>query len=318
MARAKGKFIVRPIGAHIYRIDEGKQIVQIKPYQVHQTEATKRSASLFGKASKLALRVRDLMNCCYDNYDRRMSNRSTSVLRHILSNSYNESTDTFHFVRNSFNRLVGFEFNIKSLLVNYISILPVINLQDNKLFIHFPEIEIPVQLKFPTRATSCQPNLAVGLFSPETGYYWRKHFETAELSNKAGIYPGQDFEIDVPEGTICIVGLGLTYYTNLKTAKIIVNNNLLDPAGICAAFFNQGVFSLKNAGSDRNNWHCNSDLILAVSREANSIQETHKSIEKERKPGAFEIAREMLNDNEPMDKIVKYTKLTLREIEELI
>jgi hypothetical protein len=56
MGSIKGKFIKGQAGSLIFREYRGTQIVQGKPKIIksHRTEGTKKSATTFGKASKLA------------------------------------------------------------------------------------------------------------------------------------------------------------------------------------------------------------------------------------------------------------------------
>lgn len=255
MAILKGKKLSGLVGNVVARaMGDGTQVIQSKGKNPKQTKATKQSANLFGKASRIANSTRTNLAYCYNHYDKGMINRLTVDMRSILDNCYDEETTTYTFAPDSFRRLVGFEFNEKSLLINSILVQPQIRIENDKLMIHMPEIEVPSQLKFPSRATHCQPVFGVTLYSPETGRSWRRGYKTSEICNTSGTVPAEDLELEIPAGVLCVVGLGLQYYSLYNSIRTVLNHKKFDPAGICAALIHPGTFSEKDLGEQKINW----------------------------------------------------------------
>ena len=257
MAIGKGDLISGKLGKLIGRIVDGEQIWQSRGQTPKQTKATKKSAALFGINSSLASYIRGTV--CYNfDSDKTMISRLTSETYAIFRHCHDKGTNSFSFARNSYNRLKGFEFNVKSPLVNSLWVRPALSVADDKLIIKFPEISVPRDLRFPANAISCAPLMDIFLYTPSEGYFTFKAYDIEEISNVKGIVPAQEFKIDLPKGCICIVGLGLFYFSKQYTVKKLINSQEFSPAGICGVCINPGVTDL----NDLREWNSDADIKL--------------------------------------------------------
>ena len=262
MAVRKGKNFSGLVGNTVLRDDNGKQILQLAPVHVRQTEETKKSATQFGRASRIANIMRTRLHYSYKHYDRGMVNRFNKVMNSILSDCFDKNTEIYTFAPNSFERLVGLEFNDKSRLVDNLLVKVTGKIEENKLIITIPDIAVTAQLKFPIRATHCKPVISICLFSPETSLHKKKVIDLDLIKKVKEIRPAQELTVEAPEGTLCVVAVGLKYYSIYNDVQTPVIDKTFDPAGVCIALVNAGTFSVDSVATEIKIWEKNWELKM--------------------------------------------------------
>lgn len=245
MAKFDGKHLTGIIGKLVIRKIRNKQVVQKAPILVKQTKATKKAASIFGQGSILAGIIRRNFEAFINsNYHGDMVNRLNAPVKEVIRQCYNPETDKFNFTEDSFNRLAGFEFNIKSLLSNSLWVTPKMSLNGNKLKISIPEAKIPKQLKFPARANLCELTVIITLISLQQAKFKQPLFQSIEINKNQDFLPTQEFIFEVPDGCLCVAGLNLSYFSLHNSIKTVLNNKDFNPARLLGAIITPGEFVL--------------------------------------------------------------------------
>lgn len=246
MATKKGKFIAGSMGNVVYKEINGVQVMQSKPGKggVRQTPATKESAGLFGKSSTLASYFRGRMHpVINENADGLVAGRFTSAVNSVIRHCYSFKTKTFHFEKDSFESLVGFDFNIKSPVQKSMWLMPESKLAENILTITLPELRTHEELKFPKGTNLCEISICVLRYKLEEGLEYKKlEVKTVEITSDLAMLEEQDLEFNIPEGSFCIAAIGLHYYEVIKNKAVDRNSKTFNPAAICAAYLNEGTF----------------------------------------------------------------------------
>jgi|GEM_PF-658755 len=246
MAIKKGKFIVGTISNVSFRVYRGKQILQSTPGRgnMRQTKETKSAANIFGKASSLASEFRLSLQATFGtNYDGMMVSRLTGMMRPIIEQCYDKPNLKFNFRRNDFQSLAGFDFNLNSPLQNSMWIMPESSLADNVLTITIPEMKIKRDLKFPSDTNLCSILVSFAIYRLEEGLK-SKHPEVKQIlvRFKEETLARQQFEFSVPEGCLCIAGIGLSYYLQGEETAFAKNSPTFNPAAICCVYVNEGTY----------------------------------------------------------------------------
>lgn len=271
MARFKGKFLIGTIGNLTFKKNKKKQILQTKPGKggVKQTTATKKAASVFGKASQFAYLIRNgFRQLTESNYDGEMINRLNKENFAILRQCYRPETESYEFKTDSFRRLNGFDFNSNSLLKDSIWVTPSVQLQDQELLIQLPEFKIPADLKFPVSGEHCDLKLRVHLFSVKTGIQHHVILDPLKISYDQKVVPAREWKLEVPDGCICLTGTALHYYRSQDDMKIPLNGKEFNPAIILDVTVSKGEFSL----SPTPDWQ-SSDLSFEPNAKEENIQD---------------------------------------------
>ena len=246
MATKKGNFIVGTIAKVSFREYRGMQIMQSKPGRgrVRQTKHTKSAANIFGKASSLASDFRSSLNGIIgSDYDGLMVSRLTGMMRPIIEQCYDKPNLKFNFSRNDFQSLAGFDFNLNSPLQKNMWIMPQSSLADNVLTITIPEMKIGGDLKFPSNANLCSIVITFAIYRLEEGL--KSMFPESKnilVKSDEATVARQQFEFSVPEGCLCIAGIGLSYYLQRTETAFAKNTPTFNPAAICCAYVNEGTY----------------------------------------------------------------------------
>lgn len=253
MARFDGKKITGLIGNLVFKNSADKKgtIIQKKANRVSQTTASKVSSGIFGKASSLGRLFRwDFISLMTGFYDGGMVNRFTKVNRSILEDCYDKVTKTYVFEADSFRRLEGFEFDSKSLLVNYFLADAAVTLEGTELTIKIPAFETNKQLKFPGTANSCKMKLMAGIYNFDLSRKREDQYQEVNIEQQQGLVPEQSFVFEAAEGCLCIAGIGLEYFYQYNDVKNSLNNNEMSPAGLVWATITPGMLSLPSTEDD--------------------------------------------------------------------
>jgi hypothetical protein len=244
MGKFDGKHLTGLVGPVVNRRGRnGVTIIQTAPRKFKQTKATKQASTLFALGSTLACAVRtDLRAIIRNNYDGDMINRFSKPVREVIRQCYDKETKKFNFTEDSFSRLTGAEFNIRSTLINSLWVSAEMSLDGNSVKINLPEIKIGEQLKFPVRANVCVLTVAVTLIALEPGLRTYPLLQTIEISSEQQILPVQEFTFEVPDGCLCVAGIGLEYFSLHGNIKTVMNSKTFNPAGVCGAIVTPGTF----------------------------------------------------------------------------
>lgn len=246
MGKFDGKQIIGLVGNLVLKKGpKGSTIIQTRPHPGKQTAASKTTANIFAKASTLSKVIRlDLSVLINGFYDGAMVNRLTRQNREILEQCYNKDTKQYTFNEDSFSRLVGFEFNLKSPLAKSLWAVPQLNLMGNQLTLSLPAMEINEHLKFPARSNVCEITVALAFYNLEAGVHKNSVFQKLEINTEQSLVPAHDFTFEVPAGCLCVMGIRLKYAMLTDNVKVIRNTKDFNPAGLCGAVMTPGEFVL--------------------------------------------------------------------------
>lgn len=256
MAKLKGKIIKGQVNNMVYREYRGEQIIQSSPNikKKNRTEGTKKAATVFGKATKLAAQIRvGLDNTTVRFYDGRMIYRLSTEVLHCLNSVKNSETQTFDLKEDSFRSLVGFEFNLDSPLKSNFLVSPNITLIASTLKVAIPDLIIPIELKFPdNRIDHCRIMIENTLIDLVNRISYSPLPQLMNIPNayKATIVPGQTFEFEVAPGCLCITAISLQYINPSFAGDVIVNSKSFNPAAIVHAFIVEGTTDPANKNKD--------------------------------------------------------------------
>lgn len=246
MGKFDGKQIIGLVGNLVLKKGpKGSTIVQTRPHPGKQTTASKTTASIFAKASTLSKAIRtDLSVLIRGFYDGAMVNRLTRQNREILEQCYHKDTKQYVFNEDSFSRLEGFEFNLKSPLAKNLWAGAQLSLSDNQLTLSLPAMEINEHLKFPARSNVCEITVALAFYNLEAGVHKNSVFQKLEVSAADAEVSAHEFTFEVPDGCLCVIGMRLEYAMLTDHVKVIKNNKEFNPAGLCGAVMTPGEFVL--------------------------------------------------------------------------
>lgn len=245
MGKFDGKHLTGLVGPVVNRRGRnGVTIIQTAPRKFKQTKATRQASNLFALGSTLAGTIRrDLQTIISGNYDGGMVNRFSKPVREVINQCYDRATKAFNFTEDSFSRLTGFEFNIKSTLINSLWVQAEMHLDGNSLKISLPEIKIGEELKFPVSANVCTLTIAVTRIALKAGLHTIPLQQSIEISKEQQVLPAQEFTFEVPDGCLCVAGIGLNYFSLRNNIKTVMNTVTFNPAGVCGAVITPGTFA---------------------------------------------------------------------------
>ena len=256
MAKLKGKIIKGQVNNMVYREYRGEQIVQSVPRtkKKNRTEGTKKAATVFGKATKLAAQIRaGLHHTTARYYDGTMIYRLSAETLHCLNSAKDSETQTFNLKEDSFRSLLGFEFNLGSPVKSNLLVHPNITLEGTALKVEIPELKIPIELKFPEdRLDRCRimiANTQIDLVNKQT-YSPLPQLMDIPYTYQPTLVPGQTFEFEVVPGCLCITAISLLYINSSFGGDVIVNSKIFNPAAIVHAFISEGT----NADPGEERW----------------------------------------------------------------
>ncbi len=239
MAILDGKSLRGSIGNLSFSKQGNINVIRSKPGKgnVKQTEATKKSASVFGSyISPLSKYIRmSFQHLLTGFYDGAMVNRMNSDISTILYQSIT-AEGTFKLVKQSFDRLTGFNFNLASALNKSLLIMPETVFTADEVTVNIPEFSVSKGLRFPPKAHSCTIEMQVVQFNLEKGL-WMVYPQESIVLKKGGLNNSQIFRYGLPKGTLCLVAIGVVYHNQYE---IVLNSKTFNPMAIVAAGFNPG------------------------------------------------------------------------------
>lgn len=249
MAIIKNGFTRGRIANLTYSENNGRQVVKerSKKKKYKKTKATIDCSSVFGKASNLASYFRESLGDTYsDFHDGGMSARLNGIVNGCIRPALDETNLNFNFQKESFKRLIGFEFNIKSPLENQYHVQPTVDYTlNNRVHIQLPEMKTLKDLVFPKEIWNCKIVLTCALFDLENGYY--KDAESVSFDvEKTGqkiIFPVQYATFTTQPGCLCIIGISLKFYKESFLGDTYINNKLFNPCAILSTKITPGIIN---------------------------------------------------------------------------
>ncbi|RZL12039.1 MAG: hypothetical protein EOO89_20115 [Pedobacter sp.] len=247
MAIIKNGFTRGRIAHLTYSEHNGVQVVKerSKKETYKKTVATIDCSTVFGKASNLARYFRESLGDTYTNFhDSGMSSRLTGIVTDCIRPALDETNLNFNFQQESFKRLIGFEFNIKSPLENQYHVQPTVDYTlNNRVHIQLPEMKTLKDIIFPKEVWKCTIVLTCALFDLENGYY--KDAESVSFNvEKTGekvIFPVQYATFTTQPGCLCIIGISLKFYKESFLGAVYINNKLFNPCAILSTKIIPGI-----------------------------------------------------------------------------
>lgn len=245
MARVDGKFITGKIGPIVYKKYRNKQVIQQTPVFTasSHTEPSKLTAKIFGKASTLAMTLRNNLHPIITDFtDGAMINRLNSEVVHVLNQCKNIEKGTFDFHNDSFNRLNGFEFNQHSLVRNIFHVRPELEVIGNQLKINIPEMLLPQEFNFPKEIGECMLSFGLGMFDLTNGQHYFHPIQSKEITYqyKAKTIEPQQFEFEIEPGCLSVIVISLQFLRNTFAGKMFYNSHDFNPTAILRAFISDG------------------------------------------------------------------------------
>ncbi|MEJ7557056.1 MAG: hypothetical protein WKF66_02030 [Pedobacter sp.] len=247
MAIIKNGFTRGTIGHTSYSERNGVQIVKglsEKP-KYNKTTGTINSSTVFGKASTLANYFRISMYDVYNGlHDGGMSVRLTGLVNQCFRPALDETNLNFNFKPNTFERLIGFNFNIISPFEKYMFSQPLVEYtSDNRVHISIAEMNLPRDFIFPSMISKCKIVLTCGLFDLENGFYTDQQSQLFDIgkNNPTTIIPEKSAAFHTQPGCLCMMGISLQYYKTTFAGDIITNNKQFNPSAILSAQITDGM-----------------------------------------------------------------------------
>jgi hypothetical protein len=247
MAIIKNGFTRGRIGNTTYSERNGVQIVKglsEKP-KYNKTTGTIYSSTVFGKASNLANYFRISMYDVYNElHDGAMSVRLTGLVNQSFRPVLDETNLNFNFEPNTFKRLIGFEFNIKSPLQNYLFAQPLVEYtSDNLVKVSIPQMISPTDFIFPQGISKCKIVLTCGLFDLENGFYTQAQSQLFDIgkSYPQTIIPEKSATFHTQPGCLSMIGISLQYYKTTFAGDVITNSKQFNPGAILSAQITDGM-----------------------------------------------------------------------------
>jgi hypothetical protein len=245
MATQKKSMLLGRAGELSFKELNGKNVVSKPADHVNQTPQTINASLQYGNAVRLASQIRfDMDPILNDKPDPSMSTRLSNDLNLILRHACHQTTKQYHFKKSSFERLNGFEFNTNSPFSTYVWLKPEVSLIDNRLTVGIPELVITDDLIFPEKATDCILRIVINLYALKEAYQRNDMDELLEIKFNQGIVPAQTWHFELPDGCLCIVGIGLEFFRLHGINRTIMQSIKLNPAAICGAVVTPGTFVL--------------------------------------------------------------------------
>lgn len=248
MARVNSRGLLKGSVANLsYRVLNGQGIVQSKPGkdQVAQTQATKNSASDFGKASYTARTIRNgLFTILQNMTDSKMYVRFTTKIYETALSATDLPKGQKRFADGDLSLMKNFEFNSNSLFAKYAVFKPQAILNAlQQIEISVPAIAPKNEVLFPTEATDCELCFMVTAFDKNDYTLSYCDVFKATLPWTSQIVPAQEFITPaLPENAIVFVCQSLFYYRqNSIIGTISLNSKEVHPVSVLGVFKTEGV-----------------------------------------------------------------------------
>lgn len=198
----------------VYRELGDKQVLQIVPARVKQTDATKLNALEFGLASAQAKVLRSVLRGVYEEADGKMAARLNAAVAACIRTSEKDIGDrNLHDVH--LDLLKGFEFNTHAPFEKLLTVAPSFRVLPNGRFeFSLPRFNVMEDIRYPQDGVRYHPSFLIAI----TAFHFREEY--ARIIDKA-VFDfeniDQQVQIDwsssklLPAGAIVVVTCSLRY-----------------------------------------------------------------------------------------------------------
>lgn len=245
MAIYDGKFIRGIVGKGIFRELNGQQIVQgrtEKP-RINRTKATEKASEIFGVASNFSGYIRDnFESVIRGRYDTHMCTRLSSEVLQCFRAAAIPKSELFDFVPTSFNRLIGFEFNLKSPLKDIFFAQPLVGIHDSQMQVVIPEMDLNEDIKFPRRAKKCKLILGHVLYDLTNGYYSDAEYAILDIAydKENPISPVYSTIFNLQPGCFSVLSITIQFIEKTFIGDNFINNKDFNPVAILSSHILEG------------------------------------------------------------------------------
>lgn len=232
MARQQNIFVTGKLSNMIFYTFNGKPCVRMMPDKVRQTEATRKSASLFGKAASMTSAIRKELRPVYADLPQTsvMQRLNAAMVKYLGS----KGALAAGFVQ-QLEYLALFDFNKDHPLSSRLKVYPEV-LFDNKgkMKLSFANRSRKEMITMPSAAGFIQIQLAGIAFTPD------KPIEYKSWKYESGIVPVIDPQDDLSlpftnrKGQMIIIGASIRYFKSRDQNTMITQLNWM-PSGIVSA-----------------------------------------------------------------------------------
>ncbi|MGY4383438.1 hypothetical protein ACVWYN_000457 [Pedobacter sp. UYP24] len=246
MAKYDGKFIRGIVGKGIFRELNGQQIIQgrtEKP-KINRTKATEKAATIFGVASNFSSYIRDNFNSVIrDRYDTHMCTRLSSQVLQCFRAAARPDSELFDFTPTSFNRLIGFEFNLKSQLKDIFFAQPMVHIHENQMQVVIPEMNLNEDLKFPRRAKKCKLVLGHVQFDLTNGFFNETEYAILDIENNKEnpIFPLHSTIFNLQPGCYSVLTVTVQFIETTFFGDNFINDKSFNPVAILSSYIIDGT-----------------------------------------------------------------------------
>lgn len=235
------------VGAYSFRIVNGKAIVQSKPGRdnMKQTEATKSSASEFGKANSTAKKIRlALMPIIQNLADPKMHNRFAVKVHEAVLGCTSLPKGNRNFTEGDLSVMANFQLNKNAPFQKFASFSPEITLDNlGQVQIALPEIIADDQIHFTENATQCTVCfLVTALDKSDYTESYSEVFTFSVASQNSIIAPQQWITAALASDQIVIISRAIFYYQHIQhMGATILNSKEMHPAEVVCVFKTAGL-----------------------------------------------------------------------------
>lgn len=227
------------IGNLLFRVVNGKQIVQARTANVNHSAGTKKSSKMFGLCSSQTTEIRGKLKPWMDGMcDRRVSSRFLGHCVRILKSDVNKDLESLNVVEADMTNLKGFEFNSNSPFSSYFGgTIGVFGEPNEGLLIKIPSFISKSVLKYPLHCQNVLLKLVV--FHSSLGVESIDVVEQQEwlVEKNQELQEEKSISIaPIPTPGITLVLVQLLYFKNKsKFGRVYINNKNLHPMQVVYA-----------------------------------------------------------------------------------
>lgn len=224
----------------VYRELGDKQVMQIAPARVRQTDATKLNAMEFGLASAQARVLRNVFRDVYEASDGKMAVRLNAAVAACIRTSDKEIGERdLHDA--DLEPLKGFQFNVAAPFEKLVGVMPSFGVAPNGRFeFKLPPFNVMNDIGYPSGDVRYNPSFLIAI----TAFHFREEYVRI-IDKKVFDFRNinQQAEIDwsssrrLPQGAIVIATLSLRYLsTNWVGRQVQATDKAFYPTIILEAF----------------------------------------------------------------------------------
>lgn len=240
MAVQDSKGLIRgAVGNLIFKVVDGKQIIQARPLNVKQSKKSKKSSKIFGLCSSQATEIRGklkpwILGCCDGN----VTARFLGACLRAFKSEVNNHLESPNIILADMNGLKGFEFNVSSPLSNFFDgSVSVFGEPDIGLRVKIPSFIPKESLRYPVQCQNVVFKIIA--FHSTLGVKSSDVILQKEwiIEKDQNVHEEMIFDIDpIPTQGITMVLVQLLFFKNKsKVGKVFLSSKKLHPMQVVYA-----------------------------------------------------------------------------------